>query len=72
MEKSKALEILIQNSQILTQEDKKKLSSSIPRLSKDEVYNLGRFLALEKENSIKTNTVLVQQLEKLLQELEEK
>lgn len=69
MDKKAALIILINHSYFLSDEDKKTLLSNLSKLDDEQVEKLGKFLALEKKQSIEQNQNLVDEIEELIKNL---
>jgi len=72
MKKKLALKILINHSFILAQDIKNKLLTKVDLMSDEDVYNLGRFLALEKKKSIESNKSMIESLERMIKQIEDR
>lgn len=72
MSKRESLRVLIEHSYILSDEVKSKLLQRLDKLSDEDVYNLGRFLAIEKKKSLEAGEKIIESLDKVLQELDKK
>lgn len=70
MDKKQALITLIKHTYLFTDEVKSQLIARVISMSDEDVYNLGRFLAVEKKKSIEENRKVITSLEALLEELE--
>jgi hypothetical protein len=70
MGKKEALTILINNSFLLTEVDKKKLLSLISTMEPDLIDALGKFLALEKKASLEANEEVIKSLDTLINEID--
>lgn len=73
MDKHTALETLIRHSFTLSEKARKRLIKNITSFTDEEIYALGRYLALEKRNLLKANDALIEsfaQIEAVLIEKE--
>ncbi len=63
MDKRKSLLVLIQYSFLLTDEAKKRVINNLEKISEEEIVKLGRLLAIEKKESLGSNSdVLLDQM----------
>ena len=70
MDKKQALSVLIKHTFLFSEEVKVKLLGKINTLSDGDIDKLGKFLALEKKQSIEENSKIISELDTLLQKLE--
>jgi len=66
MDQKEALLILINHSFLLSDRVKTELAAKLNEMSAKDVWNLGRFLALEKKQSLKANQKMIDSLEEAL------
>jgi len=66
MDQKEALLTLINHSFLLSDRVKTELAAKLNEMSAKDVWNLGRFLALEKKQSLKANQKMIDSLEEAL------
>jgi hypothetical protein len=69
MNKKQALITLVKHTRLFSEKSKAKILSNVDNFSEEDIEKLGKFLALEKKQSLERNKELISEIDLLLEKI---